>query len=1083
MTITIGLPCDVVGLRVQVAPSNHLTPVEEIALRAIGQGVENIVDLEKIFGLGRRMTLDLLQDLWRRDYIRVNVRSARVILAPEVARIIDQPKKLRELKPGRVEEEIWSVAVDVIAGRVVPIELTHGAGDVLVAPRPGIEWSVNSVPQQELLSAAMSSKLIKFGDNPEARAILGVDLTPRQVTAQRGLRVLPVVVAAWRDEEGKVQARVSPDEQIPPVHRHRIDHYLAEQLEAPEGARFVHAITGRALDRYAEPPRLAERLQRFHDRIARLNQALPGTWQDHHAALEKLRTQLEDELEARETASTPAVLSTDADEQFHQVTDAIQKTRHQVVLVGPWIEFDPLNELLDSLLAAMRRGVRVIIAWGYNHEDELPEEVATILISARQQFPGRIVFSDRSCRTHAKLAVCDDSWALVTSLNLLASKRQKVEAGVIVTAAAASSWSAIEELLRWVRDDCYPDYPEARGFLVSSESFRRGSDRPPRQVNREMSAPPHEGDLADEQAVVARRRLWQQEWEVIAERLEARARQLPVHVDGVMIDATHRRELNDALLTAERRLVLTSDQLSPAIVSDGFLASVDELLRKGVHVRIIYGQWSRGHDSGNERVRAAFARFAGAYGDRFAEREVPSWHAKVLVRDDRVLVGSFNFLSFEGYYREGRRSRRSELSLSLAGGDVADRFAEAICSLAELNAPAAGSLPAPAPLRAVDDATPYGRITTVQAARRLLEAAPGERRTVVGDLPQEIDLNAVLTVLEDTGAHASDVAEIAAGILCSGRSGSALVGWADRLVANLWDQHRFVEAMLIREQFGGEDRPSRLITSLGAFAGSAAFDEWLGTIDQVTLTEAERISIAIVVAAETLMPESVTQQHAPMVLARLAEGQPHATLPALVLAHWKRYGSLPADFVTRELARTAQRQLVHELVTQASTSVATWRTAMPPGQDATRVRAYLNRERSPSGHLLDVLQEAEDGSPDRVRLQTWYDEYARNGADALHSRIESDAGGRARASGSRRVDYVNRSVRPVVESVESLLTELHVKADKSSTLRTMLQPMIVELTTVLADVENVVLGLPHDLQIVVKRSVERFRRLSEAVQS
>ena len=32
--------------------------------------------------------------------------------------------------------------------------------EVLVA-RPGIEWSVNSVPQQELLSAAMSSKLIK----------------------------------------------------------------------------------------------------------------------------------------------------------------------------------------------------------------------------------------------------------------------------------------------------------------------------------------------------------------------------------------------------------------------------------------------------------------------------------------------------------------------------------------------------------------------------------------------------------------------------------------------------------------------------------------------------------------------------------------------------------------------------------------------------------------------------------------------------------------------------------------------------------------------------------------------------------
>jgi phosphatidylserine/phosphatidylglycerophosphate/cardiolipin synthase-like enzyme len=1064
---------------VQVAPSDHLTPVEEIALRAVGHGAENFIDLENILGLGRRMTLDLLQDLWRSGYIRVNIQKAQVILAPEVARIINQPQKLRELKPGRVEEEIWSLGIDVIAGRVVPLEDTRGAGDVLVAPRPNIEWSAKSVPQQELLSAVMSSQRIRFGDSPGARAILGVDLTPRRVTAQSGLRVLHVIVAAWRDEQGKVQARVSPDERIPPIYRQRIDHFLAEQLEAPDGSRFVQAISDRATDRYAEPPGLAERLQRFRDRIARLDQALPGTWPDHHVALQQLRAQLEREVEARETAATPATLSTSADDQFQQVIEAIGKARHQVVLVGPWVEFEPLNELLDSLLAAMRKGVRVVIAWGYDHEDELPEGVATVLISARDQFPGRLVFSDRSARTHAKLAVCDDRWALVTSLNLLGSLRKKVEAGVIVTAAGAAPWSAVEELLRWVRDDCYPDYPEARGLLVSSESFRRVPDSRPRQVNEVTSAPPAVGDPADEQAVAARRSLWQQEWEVIADSLEARARLLPVHVDGVVIDAMHRSELNDALLTAERRLVITSDQLSPEIVSDRFLANVDELLRQGVHVRLIYGRWSKSHDPGNERVRTALTRFTRAYGDRFAEREVPNWHAKVLVRDNRVLVGSFNFLSFEGHYREGRRSRRSELSVSLAGGDVADQFAEAICSLAGLSAPPVVSPATPTPLRAVGTATSQSRITDIQAARWLLEAAPVERGTVVGDLPLEVDLNALLILLEDMGAHASDIAEIAAAILCSGRSGDALADWADRLVANLWEQRRFVEAMLIREHYGGDGRPSRFVTALGAFAGSVSFDEWLGTIELTTLTQPDRVAIAIVAAAETLMPESASQNNAPVVLDELVEGQADTRLPAVVLAYSRRYGPLTAEVVARELARTEHRQQIRELIAKARETVVTWQAGKPPGQDGTRVRAYLNRDRSPAGHLLDALQAGEDGSPDRVKLQTWYDEYGQNGGDALYSRIEVDAGGHARTKGSRRVDYVNRSVQPVVDSVATLLTELDIETETPSTQRTMLQPILAELTPELAQLEDVVRGLPHDLQIAVERSVERFRRLTE----
>ena len=55
-------------------------------------------------------------------------------------------------------------------------------------------------------------------------------------------------------------------------------------------------------------------------------------------------------------------------------------------------------------------------------------------------------------------------------------------------------------------------------------------------------------------------------------------------------------------------------------------------------------------------------------GVTFLERDV---HAKVLVCDDWVIVSSFNFLSFAGYYDMHRRARH-ELGIRVVGGRFAD---------------------------------------------------------------------------------------------------------------------------------------------------------------------------------------------------------------------------------------------------------------------------------------------------------------------------------------------------------------------------------------------------------------------------
>ena len=117
-----------------------------------------------------------------------------------------------------------------------------------------------------------------------------------------------------------------------------------------------------------------------------------------------------------------------------------------------------------------------------------------------------------------------------------------------------------------------------------------------------------------------------------------------------------RQAFLESLKQAEKCLYIISPWINKAVVTEEVLEDMENLLKKGVSIRIIYGieteqqmqaqQDSRNKNTENmaEKMREAFA----GYGELFTICH-GSTHEKVLICDKKYCIsGSLNFLSYDG---------------------------------------------------------------------------------------------------------------------------------------------------------------------------------------------------------------------------------------------------------------------------------------------------------------------------------------------------------------------------------------------------------------------------------------------------
>nr|VFK24812.1 MAG: hypothetical protein BECKLFY1418C_GA0070996_11952 [Candidatus Kentron sp. LFY] len=91
--IPISIPCERFEVDVVLCPDESLSPIERLVIRAIMEGENDLNGLASLFGLGRRIMLDLVLDLWRSDYLYLNIPNGTVHVVDNIRKKIDASSK------------------------------------------------------------------------------------------------------------------------------------------------------------------------------------------------------------------------------------------------------------------------------------------------------------------------------------------------------------------------------------------------------------------------------------------------------------------------------------------------------------------------------------------------------------------------------------------------------------------------------------------------------------------------------------------------------------------------------------------------------------------------------------------------------------------------------------------------------------------------------------------------------------------------------------------------------------------------------------------------------------------------------
>ena len=693
-TIEIHVPCRVFNVKTRTGPVEALSPIAELVIRAVHEGVVEFHQLVALLSLGERVMLDLVFDLWRDGHLVIDTFRGLVALTAPTARLA-AAGRLDLAQPSGIREENREVMQERLTGMVLSTRHSGSLGDAGAECRVNVidfDEGITNVRDDDLV-AAMRDDLRRTDDRrlAEGDKILSARLTRGSLREASRTLWLPLLVRVGHDAElEELEVDVLPCGPLSLATRREMARRLASLCEHQPKSPFTQRLLNGATERHAgaaAPEQAARELLAVAEECVAV---APEDRVEHQSRLDALADTVAADVADRRGANAERVIVTTG-EHDALLKDMLATAERQIVIASPWIRDQALRNIYPDLKEALSRGVQVFLLWGIKRvagdaddggkgDARLQDPVIRVLLSLRRAYPSNLYFSKRSAATHAKLAIQDDRRALVTSYNLLSRPEgaPDEEVGILLTAAPRPQrCRVIERLLRWSRDE-YPENAASQQIYVRAEEFSedhgalRRSDAEELEWTRPALPEAAEDGAADDALLASAVRVWQAGWVGLARRLAAALDGGASRAVGLVTDAEHRLALRDALDTPCRRLVVTSHRIGNEVIDKGFLDRLDARLADGTSVALLYGATTGvGPDAVEPLIALAAKHPPGAL-----RVVADDSHAKVLVVDERVMVSSFNFLAFQGFYESlddrGRRRQRTELGLSLVDPQVAD---------------------------------------------------------------------------------------------------------------------------------------------------------------------------------------------------------------------------------------------------------------------------------------------------------------------------------------------------------------------------------------------------------------------------
>jgi sugar-specific transcriptional regulator TrmB len=781
--VELALPCRLISLKVRLGPERGVTTLEDLVAKAVLAGRTSVEGQADLFGLPRRLLLDVMHSLWSKGYVIIDLESGAIELS-DIAR--DTLVRGDTLNDAAAEIQDRQFLFEPITGRILTIRSGVSRppdATVQVPLSHGIEES--DLPQDELVRAVQTAIA---GDRRQGfrKSVLEVGFGNPVLRPPALLRWLVVPVsAAVEPDTGRLVVTMADTAKWNGRDRTRVREHLARLADAEPRHPFVQQLRGRADVPVEAPESAAALFTRFSSLVDRLEDLPPTQIANHHHDLVELSARLEDGLAALDRARTSVTVVSHAEGHRWAVNSLIEAARTQLVIVTPAIGYRALNPLLPALRHALDRGVQLVVLWGRTLADSLQGRVGTAFEELAARYHSLVLIPDRSARTEACVVIQDDTRALIGSHSLLEAEPLRDNGAISVLVEPAGDQSGppevLTDLLFWARG-AYPYWQDSQRISIycteQAGPLATAGDGETPATPATVAADP------DEAAV----KLWAAGWAEYRAALADASRDGEAigPAVGLVTDGEHQHHVWSAVRSARQRLVLADDKSDSALLGK-LLSALRERAEPRPAVDLVCP---------SPTAAKAFAEHP------LSQREDARLHqqraaARLLIADDEALIGSFSPLGDDGTRQVGG-SRRSQLGVRIQSGLL----------VAELSR----SLPIapPEPITPDRPALPRTRSAVTAALPLLVEARLERSRggfgAVVAARLAELDQpGAVLDVWRDKGVPAGELRPAAAALIRQQaqalRDAPAdhpeLLRWVNWLLSDAWQQSRFVAAAVI----------------------------------------------------------------------------------------------------------------------------------------------------------------------------------------------------------------------------------------------------------------------------------------------
>lgn len=953
--LKVFVRASVLAVRIELGPPEHAGVLEGLVMEAVARGVDHIDDLADVFALPPRMMLDLLSDLWRAERITVDFGAVReaITLTAKGQKDLATGKQRDGVESSRRPSTTSEVLLDPLVGRILPLRQRTGWVDrALIVPLGDDDAAVAEVRPADLAPALRRNLESEAGsDLTQVRGlkIVAAHLVPRLISDQVEQRIVAIEIAVVIGDLDELRIEVT-DEDLSIDQRESATRRLQALVESAPQSAFARSLRGRA-SHHLDPPRsIDDQVHELRRAAVASSETVPANRQAAHDQLSQMATRLIDHVRTLAQREMPVTVLADGADHQSAIIGMVDRATLQIVMAVPWVSLPGMRPYLEALRSAVRRGVRITLLWGVRSDGEtLAERVLHELADLRQiaEVAGRggaIRFHpEHPANTHAKVIVVDDREALVTSKNFFSSS-ENGELGLKIEARKGWAAPVIEDLLRWAHDIA-PDQELALQIIRDRDAFGSRELEPVLELPTIPRFHKVLTTAAPDYPAVGQ---WAGAWREVAEQV-ARLLVRPLPVVRAMTDGMHPSLLREAIRGSSQRLLVTSDKLSPRVVSLDLIKRLEGVTGRGASTTLIYHQGGPDQDLHNQIVEALLASDVTLIHDA-------KNHAKVIVTDEVSIVGSYNFLSLDADFR--RRRFSGELSLHVHSAALSNEVAGHF-GIPPLSIPATDEV-------GTDSSNAY----VVAAAISDRVRSGGHDAAGLLELARRGAFTEVLDVLRSTGDIGAYELVLAAAIESDSTTGTEHVDVISALCDSAWSRRDWALADVLRDAMpDAAHRPRKLLTAVvAAEAGAHADRVFESLIADSSEAEAEAIALhALLVRANTgdyTLDDGIQE-----LLPRLSDPA-IADLVGEALSYAREFGTIPRAALRAHRARQENTDILQGLWDRLDVAVARLRQYDPGTPPGWAARAQMFAPGNDM-HELEQIVSARDAP----RLGAWHAEH------------------------------------------------------------------------------------------------------------